>query len=94
MPINVKMAILKKKKMMHLSQEDEAKLEMTKKLTPHFMITAPRSITEKEAVKNAKAYKDVSHTKVEIDKEKALFKDNEEVMMKQNELRKEVKELF
>lgn len=67
LPIQAKMAILKKKKMFHLSQEDEALMEKNKKLTPHFMIAGARAVTSKEASKNAKSIKEAANIKVELD---------------------------
>ena len=45
LPISFKIALLKKKKMLYLSQEEELKLQkMQRAITPHFIHLVPRGI--------------------------------------------------
>lgn len=66
--IATKLAVIKKKKVMYVSQEDEERLEAIKRqLTPHFMTIAPRSQTATEAQKCVKSFKESTNLKVSID---------------------------
>lgn len=58
------------------------------------MITAARAITEKEASKMSKSILKDSQVGVKLNKEAALFLDNEDVADKQVDFKKELTERF
>lgn len=80
MPISTKLALLKKKRMQLLSQEDEDKLAKHQQtLTPGYMMLAPRSLTGIEAKKQQKSLDD-ANAKLVIDPKKATLQDRKQIV--------------
>lgn len=81
LPVGFKIALLKKKRMLQMSQEQEDRLrEKQKSLTPHFMIMAPRGITSNEGIQVAKQYRDAANTKVSMQSAAPVFNDMQDVV--------------
>ena len=94
MPISTKLALLKKKRMQMLSQEDEEKYaKHMQTLTPNFMMLAPRALTGKEAQKQQKTFDD-ANTKFIVNSNQALFTDRKQIAELQQELKGKLEDVF
>ena len=94
-PVAIKLALLKKKRMAYLQEEDEAKLHTRQQqLTPAFMMLAPRPLTTKEAQKSQKYFSE-SGTGFELDYSKSgTLNDRKQVAEIESELKAKLQEVF